>query len=299
MWPLHHARVPTGVVDVGSNTVRLHVARDGRPVFGDRSLLGLGEAVERFGRIPEPRLAELETRVADYVEQAREHGADRIEVLVTSPGRQAENGRELLERLERASGVPVRLLSAVDEARLGFAGALARTRVSARRQVAVVDVGGGSAQVAIGTRRDGPTWLRSIDLGSVRLATRCFDRDPPGRDALLRARSDVDRAVAGFVPPRPGSGLAVGGSARGLRRVTGSRRLGSEELAAALELLAVTPGAELVERFGLAPARARTLPAGAVILAALQDLLGTSLRVVRGGVREGAVLELERRREAA
>src|SRR6185312_5764912 len=101
--------------------------------------------VERFGRVPEPKLAELAARVADYVQEAREHGAGCVEVLVTSPGRQAANGNELLERLEQSAGVPVRLLSAVDEARFGFAGALSATRVGPRRTVAVVDVGGGSA----------------------------------------------------------------------------------------------------------------------------------------------------------
>ena len=59
MWWRHHGNVPTGVVDVGSNTVRLHVAHDGETVFGERALLGLGEAVERYGAIPEPKLAEV------------------------------------------------------------------------------------------------------------------------------------------------------------------------------------------------------------------------------------------------
>jgi exopolyphosphatase/guanosine-5'-triphosphate,3'-diphosphate pyrophosphatase len=110
--------------------------------------------------------------VAEYVKQARGHGARGVEVLVTSPGRQATNGDELVTRLERATHVPVRLLSAVDEARLGFAGGVAATRIPPGRSVAVVDVGGGSAQIAVGTRRDGPTWMRSIDIGSIRLTSR-------------------------------------------------------------------------------------------------------------------------------
>jgi exopolyphosphatase/guanosine-5'-triphosphate,3'-diphosphate pyrophosphatase len=299
MWRLHHEPVPSGVVDVGSNTVRLHVAQDGRAVFGDKTLLGLGEAVERYGRVPEAKLTEVAARVADYVQEAREHGAGRVEVLVTSPGRQAANGGELLARLERSAGVPVRLLTAVDEARLGFTGALSATRVGPRRTVAVVDVGGGSAQIAVGSRREGPTWIRSIDIGSMRLATRCLDDDPPGSDALRRARLEVESALQDVVPPRPSVVLAVGGSARALRRLTGSARLGPDELATAIEMLAVTPSSALVSAHGLAPARARTVPAGAVILAALTELLGTTLRVVRGGVREGALLELEQRREAA
>jgi exopolyphosphatase/guanosine-5'-triphosphate,3'-diphosphate pyrophosphatase len=299
MWRLHHAAVPAGVVDVGSNTVRLHVARDGRAVFGERALLGLGEAVERFGSIPEAKLAEVAACVAEYVEQARDHGADPIEVLVTSPGRQALNGRELVDRIELAARVPVRLLSAAEEARLGFEGALAATRLPNGRAVAVVDVGGGSAQIAAGSRRTGPIWIRSIDVGSMRLAARCLETDPPGPDALRRARAEVDRLLDDVDPPRPRTALAVGGSARALRRVAGSARLGPDELEAAVELLAATPAQELVRRFDVPPGRARTLAAGAVILSAVADRLQSSLRVVRGGVREGALLELEARRAAA
>src|SRR3954468_3801001 len=185
VWPLHHRAVPVGVVDVGSNTVRLDVAHDGRTIHRNRSLLGLGETVERLGVIPEQKLVEVAATLAGYVAQARDCGADVVEVLVTSPGRQAANGGELITRLEDAARAPVRLLSAVEEAELGFAGALADRGISARGRVAVVDVGGGSTQIAVGTRRDGPTWIRSVDLGSMRLTSRCLAGDPPGLDRAL------------------------------------------------------------------------------------------------------------------
>ena len=261
-------------------------------------MLGLGEAVERHGAIPPQKLDQVAVCVAGYVKRAREHGAGDIEVLVTSPGRQAANGDELIARLEEASGVPVRLLSAVDEARLGFAGALAGTHFPFGRSVAVVDVGGGSAQIAVGTRHSGPTWIRSIDIGSMRLTSRCFAADPPGLDTIAGARAEVEQFLVDVDPPEPRVAIAVGGSARALRRVAGSR-LGREELAATIDLLAITPTAEIAERYGVAPGRARTLPAGAVILNAIGELLDARFRVGRGGVREGAVLELERRRAAA
>ena len=74
------------------------------------------------------------------MEDARTLGVDEIEVLVTSPGRQAANGSQLITRIEAASGgVPVRLLSAQEEGRLGFLGAIAGTRGPSRRLVAVCD----------------------------------------------------------------------------------------------------------------------------------------------------------------
>jgi exopolyphosphatase/guanosine-5'-triphosphate,3'-diphosphate pyrophosphatase len=296
--PRHDGAVRVGVVDVGSNTVRLLVADGDEPVEQRRAVLGLGESIERAGAIPERELAGVADCVAGFVAGARAAGAERIEVLVTSPGRQAANGDELLERLAATSRVPVRLLSAAEEGRLAFLGAVSRTGGLGRETVAVCDVGGGSAQVTIGTVAGGAAWTRSIDVGSRRLASRCLDSDPPGAGAMIRARSEVSRLLSGFAPPPPQAGLAVGGSARSLRALVGPS-LGRAELEHALSLLADTPADELASRYELDPGRTSTLPAGAAILAVLQGRLGIPLRVGRGGVREGAVLELAARRAAA
>jgi exopolyphosphatase/pppGpp-phosphohydrolase len=76
-----------------------------------------------------------------------------------------------------------------------------------------------------------------------------------------------------------------------LKRIVGGR-IGEAELEDALGQLASTPTAVLAGRYAIGEARARTLPAGTVILAALQQRLGTPLKVQRGGLREGALLTL-------
>ena len=91
------------------------------------------------------------------------------------------------------------------------------------------DVGGGSSQVTVGTRRDGVAWVRSVDIGSMRLASRLFPDDPPGDSAVERARVEVDRILDGFLPPLPEVALAVGGSARAIRSIVGAT-LGADEL---------------------------------------------------------------------
>ena len=299
MWRLHHKTVPVGVIDVGSNTVRLLVSRDGEALDQRRAVLGLGAAIERDGGIPELKLAETADCVAEFVKIARREHVDRMEVLVTSPGRQATNGDELLERLATAAQVPVRLLSGAEEGRLAFVGAVSKARgLEDDDDVAVCDVGGGSAQVTVGTIREGVAWTRSIDIGSRRLASRCFADDPPGRAAIREARAQVEEYLDGFEPPAAKVALAVGGSARSLRSLVGTI-LGPDELERALALLATTPADEISLTYDLDPGRLSTLAAGAVILAALQERLDLPLRVGRGGLREGAVLELAARREAA
>ncbi|HET7449446.1 MAG TPA: hypothetical protein VFJ78_02520, partial [Gaiellaceae bacterium] len=153
--------MPVGVVDVGSNTVRLLVSENGRTVLSERAMLRLGADIERHGEIPEEKLARTEAIVAGFVRDARAAGVDAIEILIASPGRQAANGTELADRLQRASACRARILTSVEEGRLAFVGALSCARITGWRTVAVVDVGGGSAQVVVGSRKTGPVWSRS------------------------------------------------------------------------------------------------------------------------------------------
>jgi exopolyphosphatase/guanosine-5'-triphosphate,3'-diphosphate pyrophosphatase len=287
-----------GVIDVGSNTIRLLVAKHGKPLDQRRAMVALGDAVEQTGAIPEPKLAEAAEVAAAFVAVGLRHRVERMEVLVTSPGRQAANGDELLERLAATARVPVRLLSAAEEGRLAFLGAVTKTPGLKGETLAVCDVGGGSAQVTIGTREGAATWTRSIDIGSRRLTTRCLGADPPGEAALLEARAEVTRHLNRFIPPRAHTALAVGGSVRALRTLLGTT-FGAAELDEVLGLLARTPADELAAAYGLDRERVPTLAAGTLILACLRERLGLPLRAGRGGIREGAALELASRRKAA
>jgi exopolyphosphatase/guanosine-5'-triphosphate,3'-diphosphate pyrophosphatase len=298
MWGSQDDAMPVAVIDVGSNTVRLLVVERGETLFTVREPIGLGAAVEQDGRIPPAKLDETADVVSAFAAAARDAGAERLEILITSPGRQAANGEDLLELLALAAAAPARIVSAQEEGRLAFVGALAGADLPARRSVAVIDVGGGSAQVVVGARVRGPEWISSLDIGSLRLTTRMLGDDPPGRAAVARARAEIEQMLDGVDIPTPQSGIAVGGSARSLRRIVGSR-LDANSLAEATSLLAETSQKDLIARFELPPHRARTLAAGAVIFSALQDRLGTSLKVSRTGLREGALLELAARKLAA
>jgi exopolyphosphatase/guanosine-5'-triphosphate,3'-diphosphate pyrophosphatase len=275
---------------VGSNTIRLLVAESARrgvaSVLSERTHVGLAADVERQGEISAEKLRRAEEVAAYYGSLARESGVERLEVLVTAPGRQSGNAAELRERLAAATGVPVRQLSAEEEGRLAYAGAVAACR-SVPETVAVVDVGGGSTQVMVGTEQ-GPAWLRALDLGSLRL-TECFVRsDPPTMRELERLALAVEAAFAGVTPPLPISALATGGTARSLRRAA-SRRLGEKNLTEALSILTAKPAGELAAEYGIPPERARVLPAGLIVLREAHRRLGVKLEVAKGGVREGAI----------
>ena len=118
------------------------------------------------------------------------------------------------------------------------------------------DVGGGSSQVTVGTRRDGVAWVRSVDIGSMRLASRLFPDDPPGDSAVERARVEVERILDGFLPPLPEVALAVGGSARAIRSIVGAT-LGADELDEVAGILARTPAKEISQLYDVHLERVR------------------------------------------
>jgi exopolyphosphatase / guanosine-5'-triphosphate,3'-diphosphate pyrophosphatase len=285
-----------GIVDVGANTLRLLVAtRDDRgrvePIREDRRQLGLGEELERSGGfIGEDKLQAAGIVAKAHVRRARKIGAAETVVLVTSPGRQAVNAEELVATLRETTRCDVRVLSADEEGSLAWFGAVAAAQ-DLPETVAVCDVGGGSAQLVVGSTGYGPTWARSIDLGSLRLTKRCFGHDPPTPDELDDAFAEARRAFAGLTPPLPLAALATGGTARALRRIVGDQ-VGEAELAVALRRLAKRSTREIAKELGVDRARAHTITAGAILLSEVQRRLGVPLLTARGGLREGAALSL-------
>jgi exopolyphosphatase / guanosine-5'-triphosphate,3'-diphosphate pyrophosphatase len=291
------ASVRVAVVDVGANTLRLLVAGPVglgvHAVHEEREQLGLGEEVARLGYVSAEKCAEAVHIARVQTRKARRLGAERVEILVTSPGRQSVNGPEVAEALARGTGVSVRILSCEEEGALAWEGAVAAL-AEPPETVAVCDVGGGSAQVVVGALQTGPAWVRSVDLGSLRLTTLTLAGrgDPPSAEAIGKARAEAEQAFAVVVPPLAQLALAAGGTARVLRRVV--RALDAEGLAEAVAELSGLKRAKIAKRYGIPPPRAATLLAGSILLAEAQKRLGLPFELAQGGLREGSVLALFR-----
>ena len=282
-----------GIIDVGSNTVRLLAASCAGnrlvPVLERRAFLGLGEEVESYGWISDLKLRETAWCVREQAAEARAHGAHHVEVVVTAPGRQSANASELVAALSAAARAGVRVLGPEEEGRLSYFGVLAGLEEVAE-SIAVCDLGGGSTELVVGTPA-GPAWERSIDLGAVRLTHRLDLADPPGKDVLPAVREEARRMINGLTPPLAKAAYVTGGTARALRKLTG-RRIGKKQLERAEGVLARCPAAEIAERFEVDRRRARTLLAGCLILAEVQARLAVPLVVAKTGLREGAALEV-------
>ncbi|MGH3005736.1 MAG: hypothetical protein ACRDOS_07535 [Gaiellaceae bacterium] len=282
------------VIDVGSNTVRLLVSerRAGRieSVREARSLLLLGQEIERRGSLSAPKLAETRRCAYHLSTLAREAGAARLEVVVTAPGRQSGNADELVRVLSETTAAPVRVLSPDEEGRLAWDGAVSAAAELAPT-LAVCDVGGGSTELLVGTPEGGPAWTRSLDIGCLRLTERLLDRDPPGKEGMRAVGAELAAAFEGLTVPLPQAAMATGGTARALKKLVGAR-LGEDELAAAVRRLTKRSAREIARSASVDRERARTLPAGVLILAEVQRLLRTPLVVSAAGLREGVTLTL-------
>jgi exopolyphosphatase / guanosine-5'-triphosphate,3'-diphosphate pyrophosphatase len=285
-------------IDIGSNTTRLLVA-DCASAFPSavtqrRAFTHVRRGVGPDGRIAEAKISEVVVVVSEQIELAKELGATDIAVVATAAVRRAANADALAAALQRHCGVAMRVLSAAEEARLAFVGAcgaLAEVGGSSGDELGVVDVGGGSSEMIVGRQPGDVAWSVSLPLGSGDLADACLHSDPPEPEEVRAARARVDAVLDGLEVPRATRAVAVGGSAASVCRIAGSQ-LGPPAFAATLGLLLAGPAAEVAERFALDIERVRLLPAGLVILEALQASLNVPLEVVGGGLREGVLMEM-------
>ena len=282
-------------VDIGSNTTRLLLAecREGslRELMTQRVFTRLGRTIRLSGTIPPETLSEMTGIVEQQVRHARELGAERIAIVATAAVRQARNGAELTGAIEAATGLPTQVLSEEDEARLAFLGASRTLGAPFEGNLCVVDVGGGSTEIAIGSMDDGVIWSQSFRIGSGFLADSYLLSDPPSAHELQSARAHASGVFEGLRTPPIARAVASGGSATSLRRLAGAE-LSYDALERAIRLLASAPAREIAERFELDPERVRLLPGGVLILEAVGDALGRPLKIGNGGIREGVVLEL-------
>ena len=277
-------------IDIGTNTTRVLVAdaKDGRleEVLQQKAMTRLGRGLKSGGTLSQQQIAETARVVAAQRAIARTVGAVHIRTVATAVIRKAANKHEFC----RAVG-GVEILDGAEEARLAFLGATRTLGQPLPGRVGVVDVGGGSTEIAVGTLEHGVEWSASFDFGSGFLADSYLHTDPPSAAELEAVRAHAAGVLEGIRPPEVQHAVAVGGSAASLRRLVGAV-LEPETLQRALRVLSEAPAREVARRFDLEPERVKLLPAGILALDAAAQALGRPLQIGRGGLREGVLLDI-------
>lgn len=291
------------LIDLGANAVRCMLARV-TPGIGFE-ILREARAQTRLGsgrrdRLTPAAIADTVDAVHQFLVATRKR-RPRVLAVATAGVRDARNARTLLDALRRRDGIEVRVLTGMEEAALG---ALAVGFSLALHRGVVIDLGGGSAQVARienGCARS----IGSVGIGAIAMTRRFFRADPPSPAAVLALRRHV-REEAGPLVRDAGDGelVGIGGSIRALARmyraacgrgahgpVHGSR-LRARDVAAVRARLERLPVRRRRRLPGLKAERADTILAGAVAIEEMLALAGRDALVVCArGVRHGLLIQ--------
>ncbi len=181
-------------VDCGTNSTRILVARgDGAGPFEilerRTTITTLGQGVDATGRLADDAIGRVVECLQGYRGLLDQHQVSSVRMTATSAARDAANREDFFDLAEVVVGTRPELLTGLEEAELSFRGATAELD-SGRGPFLVVDIGGGSTELAYGTDRCEGAW--SAEVGCVRLTEKYIDHDPPLPEELVMCLSIVE-----------------------------------------------------------------------------------------------------------
>lgn len=291
-------------LDLGSNTFLMLIAEvgDGGPsrkltrVLADElRVVKLGQELGKTGRFHSDALARADQALGEFAKLIRRFEPCDVIAVATSAARDAKNRAELVDMAKR-HGIALRVISGTEEARITFLGATYDQ--PSPKDLAVVDVGGGSTEIVINS--DQTISAQSIDVGSVRMSERFFKNSIPTADEMNNLYLYLKQAFHN-VPKSAKNVIAVAGTPTSLaclelkeafdeNKVHG-KVLTLKQIRSWIDVLYPMPFFEREALPGMPKGRADVLVAGSAILAAALEAMGVSeVKVSTGGVRYGVVL---------
>lgn len=304
-------------VDIGTSSVRLLLVR----IDPDRSysilsdekeVVRLGEGVFVDQHLQQEAIEHTARVCKNFAEEARTSGASTIYAVATSATREAKNKKELLEYLKQETGLDVRIVSGLEEARLIYLGASRGVNLG-ESQALFIDIGGGSTNLIIGNRSQ-YQYLDTFKLGALRLTSLFSLPDetgtlPPARYALIQrhVRNATIRSLATIRQYRLNLTLGSSGTIENLAEIAAYRFfnrprepndvLKFDHLELVVETLLARSPEERREIPGISPHRAENIIAGAAILHTLmQDLEISEIHISEHGLCFGLLNEYLLRR---
>ncbi|MET9610884.1 Ppx/GppA phosphatase family protein [Streptomyces sp. NPDC006512] len=298
-----------GVLDVGSNTIHLlvvdaHPGARPLPAHSHKVQLRLAELLDEHGAVSPEGIERLVAVIGEAVQAAEDKGCEDLLPFATSAVREATNADEVLARVKAETGIELPVLSGEDEARLTFL-AVRRWFGWSAGKLLVLDIGGGSLEIAYGIDED-PDTAVSLPLGAGRLTSAWLPGDPPDPadvKALRRhVRAQIARTVGEFSRfGMPDHVVATSKTFKQLARIAGAAReadglyiqrdLTRKSLAEWVPRLTAMTTAERTALPGVSDGRASQLLAGAMVAEATMDLFGVDeLEICPWALREGVIL---------
>jgi exopolyphosphatase/guanosine-5'-triphosphate,3'-diphosphate pyrophosphatase len=284
--------------DCGTNSLRLLVA-DLDPATGEMTelvremrIVRLGQGVDRTGRISEESMARTFAALDEYAALVDRHRPELMRFCATSAARDAANAADFMRGVRERLGVEPEVIDGDEEARASFAG-VTRVLGDVPGPVLVVDIGGGSTELILGSPDGTVEVAQSLDVGSVRMTERHLHDDPPTDAQVAELRADVDAALDGCPvdPSRARTVVGVAGTvttvAAGVLGLTAYdrerihlARLDRDDVHGTVDDLVAMSVARRTELGYVHPGRADVIGAGGLILDRVLQRTGVDTLVV-------------------
>jgi exopolyphosphatase / guanosine-5'-triphosphate,3'-diphosphate pyrophosphatase len=296
------------VIDIGTNSTRLLVADvehgEVRELARESRVTRLGRGLELAGQLAIEAIEEVCATIGDYIATYEALGAERVTAIATSAVRDAANSDAFVAELRERFALDSRILDGDEEARLTYAGAC--TACPPNEQTLLVDIGGGSTELVVGTGSE-VGFHTSLQAGTVRHTERHLIADPPAaadlEDLAADVRGLIDAELANRAHVSASHGIAVAGTATSLAAIdleldpydssaVHGHRLGLPTIQQLLAKLSCVPLDVRRKVKGLHPGRAPTIVAGTVILIQVMRAFGLrEIEVSEHDILYGAALE--------
>ncbi len=291
-------------VDLGSNSFHMVVARlhHGQLAIVDRlkEMVRLAAGLQDDGSLDAQSQDRALACLGRFGERLRDMHADTVRVVGTNTLRKSRSRQEFIEAAEAALGHPVDVITGVEEARLIYFGVAQHSPATDGRRL-VVDIGGGSTELIIGSGYD-PRHMESISLGCVRMTRAVFADDRFSAERFAQAKMSIRLALSPIAAAyrRVGWNTAIGasGTIRAAQRIAHNLALSEDTLtpAAVEEIIARIIAAKRLGKLslpGLDEQRAPVFAGGIAILSGVMDSLGIDeMTVSDGALREGVLYEM-------
>lgn len=300
-------------IDIGTNSVLLLVAEfiDGRvkPLEELQRVPRLGRGVDENRKLSEESIK----RVLDVLNEYHHFlsnqypGSEKVTIVTaTSAVRDALNRRKFMERVEKNTGWEIRLLSGDEEAITTFRGALSvLNRFESTEKIAVLDIGGGSTEIAIGNV-DGLSQYISLDMGSVRFSERFFKKFPVKKESIQKLKVEAEKLLmqSGMKPDNIDHSVGVAGTVTSIASIENgfksyqpeklnNYRLSRSSVAKFVETFSAMTPEEIEKKHPLfLENRGDVILGGLVILLSFMNWAGMQdIIISTGGIRHGILME--------
>lgn len=274
------------------------------PMHSEKVALRLAEQITVEGELSEAGTDDLVRAVQTARQAALRLECEDLLAFATSAVREAQNATKVLRKVAEHTGVELRVLSGPDEARLTFLAVRRWFGWSAGRLL-VLDIGGGSLEVAMGVDEE-PTLAESLPLGAGRVTRTRFTGDPPNRSELVATSAWLDEQLTELGSKvaalgTPDRVAATSKTFRSLARLAGaapssagpmvSRGLTDTGLGQLVPFISRMAAGDIAELDGVSASRSHQLTGGALVAqAAMRALSLTELEICPWALREGVIL---------